>query len=201
MTSVVRPPVLQWPDSRLRLGAEPITPCDVEGKEFEDKMLELRNTLLRFGHGAWALTGPQIGWHKRAVVMIHPNSLAQISAREDRAIGSWTLDVVGLVNPEIVARRGGKGIRPESCLSFYGAGAELLEAYEDVDVHCPDTGVLNVMPLHVGKLRYVALAARVVSAAVDLLDGYLITDRMGDVQRRLFLTRLRKARTKRRRAA
>jgi peptide deformylase len=52
------------------------------------------------------------------------------------------------------------------------------------------------MPLHIGKLRYIGLAARCAQHEIDHLDGIVMTSRMGAMQRRLFLKRLEKARKK-----
>jgi peptide deformylase len=193
-TPLVKPfPILQWPDPRLSQVAAEVTPEDIGDPEFGYNLIRLAHTLLK--KGGFGLAATQVGWMKRVLVMVHPNALADLSTRQgDSAAGQWQLQLVGLINPQIVETRGGQMSRPEGCLSFEGGGTESVPSYEDIDVECPDTGLENVMPLHVGKLRYIALAARVASHEIDHLFGKTMIDRMGSMGRHFFLKNLEKAR-------
>jgi peptide deformylase len=189
--------ILQWPSTELRRVAEPVTPAEAETPEFADKVKDLAATLVK--HGGWALAATQCGWRKAVVVTVHPNQLAEIGARADNAVGSWQLEIVALFNPRILAKRGGTQKFPEGCLSFRGGGVELIDGYSDVDVEADDLG--GDLLHHVGTLRYVSLAARVVCHEVDHLNGKLMIDRMGKTQKHLFLKRLAAYQKKQERAA
>lgn len=191
--------ILQWPHEALRTPCEPVTPEEVLTQDFVDRVRMLGFTLAK--HGGYGLAANQVGWMKRVLVMVHPVQLAELGARQDNAQGTWQLDLVALVNPVIVATRGGQMSREEACLSFYGAGAVEVPSFEDVDVECPDIGREDVMPMHCGKLRYIGLAARVVSHEVGHLFGRSLLDRLGKMQRILFMKQLRKAQKARSRAS
>lgn len=108
----------------------------------------------------------------------------------------WRVIVIGegnvwipLCNPEII-RRWGTQTGDEGCLSFASVG-ERLEALAHLVVKYrnPD-----------GKAEEVdcdGFRARAVSHEVQHLDGYLLIDRMGTLQRKMFLDRVTKVRKQR----
>ena len=191
--------ILQWPHPALSTPCELVTPEEVLTQDFVDRVRRLAFTLAK--RGGYGLAANQVGWGKRVLVCVHPAQLAELGARQDGAQGTWQLDLVALINPVIVATRGGQMSRPEACLSFTGAGAVSVPSFEDVDVECPDIGREDIMPVHCGTLRYIGLAARVVSHEVGHLDGKTMLDRLGVTERHLFMKQLRKAQKARARAS
>lgn len=191
--------ILQWPHELLRTPCEEVTPEEVLTQDFVDNVRRLAFTLAK--HGGYGLAANQAGWMKRVIIMVHPAQLAELGARQDQAQGTWKLDLVALINPIITAKRGGPMSRPEACLSFFGAGSVSVPSFEDVDVECPDIGREDIMPCHVGNLRYIGLAARCVSHEVDHINGVSMLDRLGTTQRHFFMKGLKKAQQKRARAS
>ena len=191
--------ILQDPDARLREVADPVTAEEAASPEFAERVRDLAKTLVE--SGGWALAATQVGWKKRVVISVHPTQLAEIGSRTDRAIGQWQIEFMALLNPRIVAVRGGRTPSPEACLSFRGAGSEDLMGYDDVDVEADGTETEPKFLHHVGKIRYISLAARMAQHEIGHLDGHLMTDRMGNLQRKLFLKRLATAQKKAARAS
>jgi peptide deformylase len=181
--------ILQWPHPKLSERADSVTPEDIASDEFAYNVRRLTLTLIK--KGGFGLSATQVGWMKRVSVMVHPNALTELESREDGAVGQWQLEVVGLINPKVVRVRGARVSKPEGCLSFVGGGGEPVPAYEDIDIECPDTGRVDLMPLHVGTFRYVGLAARVASHEIDHLNGEVFLARMSRLQRKIFLQKLK----------
>jgi peptide deformylase len=113
---MARLPILEYPDPRLRIRAEPVTKVDAEVRQF---VADLFDTM--YAAPGIGLAATQVDVHRQVIVV-------DVSERRD--------SLVVLVNPEIVEATGISDIE-EGCLSVPGI-YELVERAERVKVRAYD---------------------------------------------------------------
>jgi peptide deformylase len=154
--------VLFWPHEALRMKAEPVK----EGEDLTELLEDLKDTSKAYN--AEGIAATQIGVNKR-VVLVHD---------EDR-------NEIILINPEIVRRSSDRTSALEGCLSFPGV-SERIERASFVQVK----GTLESGE----ELTYTAtgLEAVALQHELDHLDGVVMLDYMGKIQKRMALKKLNK---------
>ena len=155
-------PILEYPDERLRLRAEPAARCDADLARLAEDLLD---TLA--ATAGVALSAPQIG---RAVRM------AVIAAGEEPGRPAV------YVNPVIVARSL-PGMVEESCLSLPGIVGSVWRATR-VTVRAEDPAGVRF------ERRLEGLPAVCLQHEIDHLDGKLFIDRLWPLRRLLVRSRL-----------
>jgi peptide deformylase len=165
-------PIIEYPDPRLRLRADPVADFDAGLARLVDDMLE---TLA--ARGGIALSAPQTGDRRRVAVV-------------DLTGGAATPALY--VNPEILARAA-PGFVEESCLSVPGVVGSVWRATK-VTVRASDrfgaTFERDLEGMHAVCLQH----------EIDHLEGKLFIDRLWLFRRLVVRTRL-DARTRRRNAS
>jgi peptide deformylase len=165
-------PIIEYPDPRLRLRADPVTEFDANLAQLIDDLLET----LKATKGI-ALSAPQTGDRRRVVVI-------------DLAGGATA--PAPYVNPEILARAA-PGFVEESCLSVPGVVGSVWRATK-VTVRASDrsgeTFERELEGMHAVCMQH----------EIDHLEGKLFIDRLWLVRRLVVRSRL-DARARRRKAS
>ena len=158
--------ILQYPDKRLRVRAEPVPQMTPEVALLIEDMKETM-----YAAPGCGLAAPQIGVALRLFIID--------TAGEDEPSALRVF-----INPEIVAREG-KAVWEEGCLSFPGVHEEIERAAK-ITVRATDE--------HGKPVELVAdgLLGVAVQHENDHLDGVLMIDHMGVLKRRLALRKLQK---------
>jgi peptide deformylase len=164
-------PVLQFPDPRLRQKSAPI-----RREEIDDAMRKLAADMAEtmYEEPGIGLAAPQVGVHKRLVVMDTDWSA------ED---GERNLRV--LLNPEIVSSSGETISKGEACLSVPDFSAD-VERAERVVVRARNLD-WEELEFDVGGLEAICFQHE-----IDHLDGVLYIDRISKLKRDLYVRRRRK---------
>ncbi len=152
---MARLPILEYPDPRLRIRAEPVTEVDAEVRQLIDDLLETMYAAPGIG-----LAATQVDVHKRVLV---------IDISDDRN------EPLCLVNPEILSLDG-QASHEEGCLSvpdFY----EPVERAAQIRVRALDRDG--------GEIEFDAegLLAVCVQHEMDHLDGKLFVDYLSELKR------------------
>jgi peptide deformylase len=166
---MARLPILEYPDPRLRIRAEPVTESEVN-----DALRQLVADMLETMYAApgIGLAATQVDVHKRLLVL-------DVSEERDQPYC--------FINPELVETDGG-AIREEGCLSVPGL-YDLVERAEHIKVRA-----LNEQgePF---ELEAEGLLAICVQHEMDHLDGKLFVDYLSELKRERYKKRmLKKAR-------
>ena len=158
--------ILQYPDKRLRVRAEPVAAVTPEVIALIEDMKETM-----YAAPGCGLAAPQIGIPLRLFIVD--------TAAEDEPSALRVF-----INPEIVAREG-TAVWEEGCLSFPGVHEEIERAAK-ITVRAIDE--------HGKPVELVAdgLLGVAVQHENDHLDGILMIDHMGVLKRRLALRKLQK---------
>ncbi len=157
-------PVLKYPDSRLRIRAEPVTEVDAEIQALIADMLETMYDAPGIG-----LAATQVNVHKRVLV---------IDISEDRD------QPLCLINPEILSAEGDVSYE-EGCLSVPGI-FESVTRSEHIKVKALDeTG-------KPAELNVEGLLAICIQHEMDHLEGKLFVDYLSDLKRDRLKKRLTK---------
>ena len=158
--------ILQYPDKRLRVRAEPVPQVTPEVALLIEDMKETM-----YAAPGCGLAAPQIGVALRLFIID--------TAGEDEPSALRVF-----INPEIVAREG-KAVWEEGCLSFPGVHEEIERAAKIT---------VRAMDEHGKPVELVAegLLGVAVQHENDHLDGVLMIDHMGVLKRRLALRKLQK---------
>jgi peptide deformylase len=158
--------ILQYPDKRLRVRAEPVPAVTPEVVALIEDMKETM-----YAAPGCGLAAPQIGVALRLFVID--------TAGEDEPSALRVF-----INPEIVAKDG-KAVWEEGCLSFPGVHEEIERAA---------TITVRAIDEHGKPVELVAegLLGVAVQHENDHLDGVLMIDHMGVLKRRLALRKLQK---------
>ena len=148
-------PVLKYPDTRLRIRAEPVTEVSAEIQVLITDMLETMYDAPGIG-----LAATQVNVHKRVLV---------IDISEDRD------QPLCLINPEILSAEGDVSYE-EGCLSVPGVFEEVRRS-EHIKVKALDeTGKL-------AELNAEGLLAICIQHEMDHLEGKLFVDYLSDLKR------------------
>jgi peptide deformylase len=158
--------ILQYPDKRLRVRAEPVPQVTPEVALLIEDMKETM-----YAAPGCGLAAPQIGVALRLFIID--------TAGEDEPSALRVF-----INPEIVAREG-KAVWEEGCLSFPGVHEEIERAAK-ITVRALDEHGKPVELIAEGLLGVA------VQHENDHLDGVLMIDHMGVLKRRLALRKLQK---------
>jgi peptide deformylase len=159
-------PILQYPDKRLRVRAEPVAAVTPEVVALIEDMKETM-----YAAPGCGLAAPQIGIPLRLFIVD--------TAGEDEPSALRVF-----INPEIVSREG-KAIWEEGCLSFPGVHEEIERAAKIVVRATNELGE----PVELAADGLLGVA---VQHENDHLDGVLMIDHMGTLKRRLALRKLKK---------
>lgn len=161
---MARLPILEYPDPRLRITAEPVTKVDAEVRTLVSDLLETMYAAPGIG-----LAATQVNVHKRILV---------IDISDERN------EPYCFINPEIVAREGTTS-GEEGCLSVPDV-YESVERAEKITVKALDR---DGNPF---ELEAEGLLAICVQHEVDHLDGKLFVDYLSELKRQRFKKRLLK---------
>ncbi len=161
--------VLQFPDPRLRQKSEPLLREDVD-----DSMRKLAADMAEtmYEEPGIGLAAPQVGVHKRLVVMDTSWSDGERSLRV-------------LLNPEIVSSSGETVSQDEACLSVPDFEAD-VERAEHVVVRARSLD-WEELSFDVGGLEAICFQHE-----IDHLDGILYIDRISKLKRDLYVRRRKK---------
>jgi peptide deformylase len=161
---MARLPILEYPDPRLRITAEPVTKVDAEIKNLVADMLETMYAAPGIG-----LAATQVNVHLRILV---------IDVSDDRN------EPFCFINPEIVAREG-KTTGEEGCLS-------VPDLYESVERAAKITVRALDPDGQTFELETDGLLAVCVQHEIDHLDGKLFVDYLSELKRQRLKKRLLK---------
>jgi peptide deformylase len=151
-------PILEYPDARLRTVAAPVAQVDDEIRQLVEDMAETMYAAPGVG-----LAAPQIGVSLRVFVI-------------DTADENEPSKFAAYINPEILESEGAQSWK-EGCLSFPGV-AENLKRAERVRVRALD---VDGKPFEVLADGLLAVA---IQHETDHLNGILMIDKVGPIQRR-----------------
>lgn len=157
-------PIVEFPDAILKQRCAPVEQFDAELARLIDDMRETMVDAEGLG-----LAANQVGVSLRVFTMLAP-----LAGDDPEA-----MEIVELVNPEIVARKG--EIRfEEGCLSFPGISETVLRAAE-VEVAFQDRSGGSQ------RRAFTGVSAVCVQHELDHLDGVTFLDRLSPLKRRLAL--------------
>jgi peptide deformylase len=151
-------PILEYPDARLRTVAAPVEHVDDEIRRLVEDMAETMYAAPGVG-----LAAPQVGVSLRLFV---------IDVADEKEPSRFA----AYINPEIVERHGAQNWK-EGCLSFPGV-SESVKRAERVRVRALD---IHGEPF---ELEAEGLLAVAIQHENDHLDGVLMIDKVGPIQRR-----------------
>ena len=151
--------IRQYPDPVLRKKAAPVKAFDDDLRKLVDDMVETM-----YAEPGVGLAAPQIGVSLRLLVT-------------DITVGEKPNSLIVLANPRIVSSSG-RVVDEEGCLSIPGIRAEIPRA-ESVEIRGWNLDQQEVSIKGRGYL------ARAFQHEMDHLDGILIWDRMGKIQREI----------------
>lgn len=154
--------ICKYPDPVLRKKAVPVKVFDESLRHLVDDMVDTM-----YAEPGVGLAAPQIGVSLRLLVT-------------DISVGAKPDSLIVLVNPKIVSADG-RRVEEEGCLSIPGIRAEIARA-EFVEIRGWNLEQEEVSVKGHGYL------ARAFQHEMDHLDGVLIWDRMGKVQRDILKT-------------
>ena len=149
-------PILEYPDPRLRIRAEPVTKVDAEIRQLVDDLLETMYAAPGIG-----LAATQVDRHLRVLV---------VDVSEDRN------NPYCLINPEIL-EASGKAVGEEGCLSvpdYY----ESVERAEQIRVRFLNRDGETV------EIEAEGLLAVCIQHEMDHLEGKLFVDYLSELKRR-----------------
>lgn len=159
--------IVEYPSKDLKWGVAPVTRFDALLKNLAEEMA----VVMYSGDGV-GLAAPQVGALTRVLVM-------------DPTAGKDGNAMRVLVNPQIIETSPNQVTGEEGCLSIPGVklkvGRHAWVTVEYFDIEGKPH-----------KEAFVDWAARIVQHEIDHLDGILMLDRVGPMQRQLALKSLRK---------
>jgi peptide deformylase len=158
--------IRKFPDPVLRRKAAPVKVFDDELRRLVDDMVETM-----YAEPGVGLAAPQIGVSLQVFVI-------------DITVGERPDALIVLANPSIIAASG-RRVEEEGCLSVPGIRADIARA-DAVEVHGWTLDQQEV------RLQGRGLLARAFQHEIDHLNGMVIWDRMGKVQRELLKSEWRR---------
>jgi len=163
--------ILLWPDERLEKKSEPVAQVDEEVRHLVSDMFETMQAAEGVG-----LAAPQIGVHKRVVVLDVRPRLPDFKP-------------LVLINPRIVQKAGSQ-LCEEGCLSLPGE-FEPVERAASVQVEFLDEeGASQVLDCE----GFLAIA---VQHEMDHLEGVVFVDKVSSLKRELIRKRMRRLKSER----
>ncbi|MEO8999655.1 MAG: peptide deformylase [Rhodanobacter sp.] len=159
-------PILEFPDPRLRIRAEPVRVFDAKLKQFVADLFETM-----YAANGVGLAATQVDLHQRVLV-------ADMS--DDRQ------QPLALINAQILEKDGSQ-VYQEGCLSFPGLYADVTRALK-VKVKAQDVDGNEIVVEAEGPL------AVCIQHEMDHLDGKVFVDYLSSLKRALLLKRLDKQR-------
>jgi len=165
---MARLPILEYPNPRLRIKAQPMTPADFtpELQQLIDSMFETMYAAPGIG-----LAATQVDFHKRLIV---------IDVSKDRE------EPLVFINPEILSKEG-VGTIEEGCLSVPGVFDEVVRAAK-IRVRALDRHG------EVFERDFDDILAICVQHEMDHLEGKLFVDYLSDLKRERIRKKLEKDR-------
>lgn len=154
--------IITYPNPILRKKAEPVQEIDDEILRILDEMADIM-----YQKDGVGLAAPQVAISKRIIVV---------------DIGEGLMH---LINPEIVRRSEEEKKAEEGCLSFPGIHVEISRP-ENITVSSLDEKGKRF------EIKAEGLWARAFQHEIDHLNGVLIIDHIGTIQRTLLKPKLRK---------
>src|SRR5690606_8649022 len=161
--------ILEYPDPRLRIKAQPAEQVDASLQQLIDDMFETMYAAPGIG-----LAATQVNVHKRVVVI-------DVSETRDQPLV--------LINPEILAREGVEEME-EGCLSVPGIYDKVRRA-ERIRVRTLDREGKSI------EFDADGLLAVCIQHEIDHLDGKLFVDYLSDLKRTRIRKKLEKERKQR----
>jgi peptide deformylase len=161
---MARLPILEYPDPRLRIRAEPVTEVDVEIRQLIDDMFETMYAAPGIG-----LAASQVDVHKRLLVL-------DVSEERNQPFC--------LINPEILSAEGSIN-GEEGCLSVPGT-YEYVDRARKIRVRALNSDG------DIFELEAEDLFAVCIQHEIDHLDGKLFVDYLSEMKRQRLKKRLRK---------
>lgn len=158
--------IIEFPDPRLRIRAEPVTVFDAELKQFVADLFETM-----YDSNGVGLAATQVNVHKRVLVT---------DMSDDRN------EPLALINAQILEKDGSQ-VYQEGCLSFPGLYADVTRALK-VKVKAQNTSGEEIIVEAEGPL------AVCIQHEMDHLEGKVFVDYLSSLKRNLLLKRLEKAR-------
>lgn len=152
---MARLPILEYPDPRLRIRAEPVTEVDDGIRRLVADMLETMYEAPGIG-----LAATQVNVHKRVLVM-------DISEERDEPLC--------LINPEVLTAEG-EASYEEGCLSVPGV-FESVDRAERIEVKALDENGEEI------RMSAEGLLAICIQHEMDHLEGKLFVDYLSDLKR------------------
>ena len=158
--------ILEFPDPRLRLKAQPVETFDADLENLADAMLETMDPAPGIG-----LAATQVNVQKRLLVL-------DVSEPHDAPMV--------VVNPELLETRGSE-VCQEGCLSFPGVFAD-VQRKDWIRVRARDASGQSF------ELETDGLLAVCIQHEIDHLDGKVFVDYLSPLKRTLLLRKLEKQR-------
>jgi peptide deformylase len=158
--------ILEFPDPRLRIRAEPVSVFDAKLKQFVADMFETM-----YAANGVGLAATQVNVHQRVLVT-------------DMSEGRT--EPLALINAQILEKEGSQ-VYQEGCLSFPGLYADVTRALK-VKVKAQDVDGNEIVVDAEGPL------AVCIQHEIDHLDGKVFVDYLSPLKRGMLLKRLEKAR-------
>ena len=160
------PPILQFPDPRLKETSDPVAVVSDEVYSFVEDLLET----MRASPGCVGIAAPQVGVSRR-IIAVDVSTHRRGSQEENHGL-------LVLVNPEILAM-GGKQLVREGCMSVPDYTANVQRA-QWVLVDALDREGKQVI------IEAIGFEAVAIQHEVDHLDGYLFLDRVSSIKTDIF---------------
>ena len=158
--------IIEFPDPRLRVRAEPVSVFDAEPKQFVADMFETM-----YAANGVGLAATQVAVGKRVLV-------ADMSDERNQPLA--------LINPEIVEKSGAQ-VYQEGCLSFPGIFADVTRALK-IKVKAKDAEGNDIEVETEGPL------AVCIQHEIDHLEGKVFVDYLSSLKRNMLLKRMEKQR-------
>jgi peptide deformylase len=161
---MARLPILEYPDPRLRIRAEPVTEVDPEIRRLIDDMFETMYAAPGIG-----LAASQVDVHKRLLVL-------DVSEERNQPFC--------LINPEILSAEGSINAE-EGCLSVPGM-YEYVDRAQKIRVRALNSAG------DLFEIEAEDLLAVCIQHEIDHLDGKLFVDYLSEMKRQRLKKKLRK---------
>jgi peptide deformylase len=161
---MARLPILEYPDPRLRIRAEPVTEVDTEIRRLIDDMFETMYAAPGIG-----LAASQVDVHKRLLVL-------DVSEERNQPFC--------LINPEILSAEGSINAE-EGCLSVPGM-YEYVDRAQKIRVRALNSAG------DLFEIEAEDLLAVCIQHEIDHLDGKLFVDYLSEMKRQRLKKKLRK---------
>ena len=157
-------PILEYPDPRLRIRAEPVTKVDAEVRQLVEDLLETMYAAAGIG-----LAATQVDRHRRVLVI---------------DVSDARNEPLCLINPEIVASEGSI-TSDEGCLSvpeYYDA----VERADRIRVRALDRDGKTI------EFEAEGILAVCIQHEMDHLEGILFIDHLSSLKRSLIRNKIKK---------